>query len=205
VRKFSNRIGSIIGVTGGFYAVRRSLALEEWDPAFPPDFYAALRSIEEGFRVIEDERVVARYYTPKSDRDEMNRKVRTITRGMWALFSNAKLLNPFRYGLPAIQLVSHKILRWITPFLLMLCFAASVILWLDGLSQFYTAIFWLQAFLYGFGTISLIFVWKLNVGSSVLRTGAMSMLFNIAIFLSWKNILMGKKIVAWEPTARSPR
>ena len=202
VRKFSSRIGSLIGVTGGFYAVRRSLTIGGWDPAYPPDFYAALRAIEARFKVIEDNRVVARYYTPISDKDEMDRKVRTITRGMWALFSNAALLNPFRYGMVAIQLISHKLFRWLTPFFLLVCLAVSAVLWFVGLSYIYFVIFWLLICFYGLCTTAYLTVYKMEFGSLVMKIPAMWMLFSVAILLSWKNLFMGKKIIIWKPTAR---
>ena len=203
VRTISNQIGSIIGVTGGFYAVRRALTTGGWNPSFPPDFYVALKAIEEGFRVVQDDRVVARYHTSKSDKDEINRKVRTITRGMWALFSNVKLLNPFCYGLASIQLISHKILRWLTPFFVLICLITSFVLLRHGLSPFYTMAFWIQACFYGFSIAAFFIERYWNINSSVLRFPAMLIFFNIVILLSWKNIITGKKFIIWEPTKRN--
>ena len=130
VRKYTSRIGSIIGVTGGFYAVRKEVAKGGWNPAFPPDFYVAIRSIKRGLRVIEDPRVKAYYRTAAKEWDELQRKVRTINRGMHALFgiSNRNLFNPLKYGLVSFELLSHKLFRWMTPFVLISLFLSSLML-----------------------------------------------------------------------------
>src|SRR5690606_12351920 len=46
---------------------------------------------------------------------EYRRKVRTMKRGMETLWHKRHLLNPFRYGLFAWMLFSHKVCRWLIP------------------------------------------------------------------------------------------
>ena len=56
-------------------------------------------------------------YVPRTTslKREFKRKVRTITRGMETLWYKRALLNPFRTGVYAWMLFSHKILRWALP------------------------------------------------------------------------------------------
>jgi hypothetical protein len=46
---------------------------------------------------------------------EYGRKVRTMARGLATLNYKRSLLNPFRYGLFAWMLWSHKLARWLVP------------------------------------------------------------------------------------------
>lgn len=203
VRKFANRIGSMIGVTGGFYAVRRVVAEGPWNAAFPPDFFAALRAIKLGFRVIEDPRVVACYYTAASGRGEMDRKIRTITRGMWAMLGNCELLNPFRYGFVSFQLFSHKLMRWLTPIFFLCCLFSNAVLALAGESLFFGVTFVLQLIFYFLSIVSFFRLYYTERYSRVVRVPAMWLMFNLSLLISWKNLLTGKKIVKWAPTVRN--
>ena len=51
-------------------------------------------------------------------RQEFERKVRTLIRGMTTLFAYGRLLNPLRYGGFAFAFASHKVMRWMAPFFL---------------------------------------------------------------------------------------
>lgn len=201
VRRLTTKVGSLIGVTGGFYAVRIEIAKGGWNPAFPPDFYVALRTIKRGLRVIEDDRVKAYYKTSSKEWDELPRKVRTITRGMTALFSKANrtLLNPFKYGLITLELFSHKIFRWMTPFFLVFLFFFNILA-LNS-HPFLKWILCLQIMFYLVGII-------LYFGPAVLRkSGIFKIIFyfmiaNVSIVLSWFGFLTGKRYVKWQPTKR---
>jgi glycosyltransferase involved in cell wall biosynthesis len=201
IRSFTSKVGSLIGVTGGFYAVRRELAEGGWDPAFPPDFYVALKSLKMGFRVVEDSRVTARYYTPASDTMEMERKIRTITRGMAAFFSNMGLLNVFKYPMVSLQLVSHKLLRWAAPLFFIICFVSSGALAYRNL-LFYQIIFGIMAFFLCIGTLGVFFGSITGLLGRLFLLPRVFIVFNLAIVISWKNLLTGKRIVKWTPTVR---
>ena len=55
----------------------------------------------------------------KDPRQEFDRKVRTVLRGMTTLFEHPGLLNPLRAGVFAFELWSHKVLRWLAPVFLL--------------------------------------------------------------------------------------
>lgn len=204
VRNFTTRGNTLIGVTGGFYAVRRSIAGQGWDPAFPPDFYVALKSIKMGYRVVEDERVLAYYNTPSTGQEEIKRKIRTITRGMWALFSNAELLNPKAFGFVSIQLISHKLMRWLTPVYFLTIYFANTGLWLNQTSNFYTAMFYFQTVFYTLTIPSYYLVYHKEVKHlKFIKLPALWIMLNTCILCSWKNFFMGRKIEKWTPTVRT--
>jgi hypothetical protein len=59
--------------------------------------------------------------------------VRVIIRAWRAFIYMKELLNPFRYRFYAIQLFSHKILRYLVVFPLLTLFFVSPFLWKNGL------------------------------------------------------------------------
>lgn len=201
VRHFTSKIGSMIGVTGGFFAMRAEIAHGGWNPAFPPDFYAALRTIKRGLRVIEDDRVKAYYKTASRAWDELPRKVRTINRGMSALFasSNRSLLNPFRYGFIAIQLFSHKVLRWLSPVFFLILFVSNALICLDSPFLFFAFIG--QLCLY---SIALAAFWgyKPKRLQSFFNLSHYFLMANIALVQAWAEFFIGKRYIKWQPTKR---
>jgi cellulose synthase/poly-beta-1,6-N-acetylglucosamine synthase-like glycosyltransferase len=201
VRRFATKFGSLIGVTGGFYAVRRQIAKGGWNPAFPPDFYIALRCLKKGYRVIEDSRVKAYYRTAGRENEELVRKIRTLNRGMQALFSsnNIKLLNIFKYRMTALELLSHKVLRWTTPIFLICILITSLILSATSITWF--MVLWSQVIFYLVGLA----VYFYQGRFSELKTAKLIryfMMANMAILIAWFEFLAGKKYVMWQPTKR---
>jgi hypothetical protein len=155
--------------------------------------------MKRGMRVIEDSRVKAYYKTAAKDWDELPRKVRTINRGMHALLSksNRTLLNPFSYKFMALQLFSHKLLRWLTPFLFLSIFFSN--LFLLEWSPVFKLMFFFQVLFYIGAILSVVFrsdAWSLM---KLLRYFAIA---NIAIVKAWVEFFIGRKYVAWQPTKR---
>lgn len=201
VRKYTSRISSIIGVTGGFYAVRREIAKGGWNPAFPPDFYVAIRSIKRRLRVIEDSRVKAYYKTAAKEWDELPRKVRTINRGMHALFaiSNRTLMNPFKYGIVSLELISHKLFRWMTPFFFVVLLVSTIALFETSILARYLLI--PQIGLYLLAAVA--FFSSKKIGEMApFKLANYFVIANMAILQAWGEFLMSKRYVMWQPTKR---
>ena len=201
VRSRANRLGSLIGVTGGLYAVRRELTQGGWDPAYPPDFHAALCAIENGQRAVEDERVLAFYTTTPSPRREFERKVRTMTRGMWALLGHRRLLNPLRYPGTALQLVHHKLMRWWMPFFLLSLLLANVVLSWQRPWPF-LALGLAHGMVYLLGALALGGKGPEKL-AELARGPAFLLLFNAALLLAWWNLVTRRRFEVWAPTARA--
>jgi hypothetical protein len=83
-----------------------------------PDFLSVLRTVEQGFRAITEPTAIGTMTSVKDNKREFERKVRTLIRGMTTLFAHPHVLNPFRFGVIAFEMLSHKLLRWTVPFAL---------------------------------------------------------------------------------------
>jgi cellulose synthase/poly-beta-1,6-N-acetylglucosamine synthase-like glycosyltransferase len=126
IRRSESRVGSVVGVTGAIYAIRREL----WE-ALPPDtilddVLVPMRIARGGQRVVFEPRARAYDGAAASPAGEFARKVRTIA-GNFQLMGREHWLLGF--GNPLwLQTVSHKGLRLLTPALLALALAANLLL-----------------------------------------------------------------------------
>jgi cellulose synthase/poly-beta-1,6-N-acetylglucosamine synthase-like glycosyltransferase len=127
IRRLESAVSSIVGASGSIYAMRRSLC-HPFPATLAPDFWSVLRCVEQGFRAVSTPRAIGSMTAVSSVRDEFSRKVRTLVRGMTTLGAHAGLLNPFRHGIFAVELWSHKVLRWLVPLLLAIALMANVAL-----------------------------------------------------------------------------
>ena len=126
IRKSESLFDSPVGVYGGFYAIRRQLATPLPAGIILDDMFQPLSIIRQGYRSVLDPQ--ARVYDkwPDQINHEFHRKVRTLA-GNFQLFQLAPFaLTPQNRVL--FQLLSHKVLRLIVPYLFILLFASSLIL-----------------------------------------------------------------------------
>jgi cellulose synthase/poly-beta-1,6-N-acetylglucosamine synthase-like glycosyltransferase len=125
LRLAETRVGSIVGVDGGVDAIRREL-YQPMRADQLPDFVTPLNVAEQGYRVVYEPAAVLTEDSLSEGSKEYRMRVRVSLRAFWALWDKRGLLNPFRYGLFAWQLWSHKLLRYLAFVPLA---AAAVINW----------------------------------------------------------------------------
>ena len=98
VRALETRVGSIVGASGCFYAIRRHLHLIEVPPALSRDFASALTAREHGLRAVSVEAALCLVPRTASLMREFRRKIRTMARGLATLWYKRHLLNPSGTG-----------------------------------------------------------------------------------------------------------
>ena len=107
LRAAESAFGSLIGVSGCFYAVRRS-AYRPIDPALISDFVIAMNMREQGLRTVLAPDATCYEETLGQGGHELAMRVRVALRSLNALVRQRRFLNPFHYGRFAWQLWSHK-------------------------------------------------------------------------------------------------
>jgi cellulose synthase/poly-beta-1,6-N-acetylglucosamine synthase-like glycosyltransferase len=112
LRRSETRLGSIVGVNGGIDAVRRSLYEPMRDDQLP-DFVLPLSVVARGSRVVYEPDAVLNEDTLTTAPAEYRMRVRVALRAWWALRDMRRLLNPRRHAFFAVQLFSHKVLRYL--------------------------------------------------------------------------------------------
>lgn len=192
IKKLQSRVRTLTGCSGCIYSVRKSIYTPLPDSACS-DLVEPLHVVKQGCRVVFEDRAVAYEATTKSAAEEFGMRIRVFTRGVRGLLSVGDLLKFWRHGWVSFQLLSHKILRWLLPVLLLVVLAANAMLLESPLFQ---SLFVLQVLFYLFALISLIVPlhrrWKL------LGLPLYFCTVNAAALLGMLKLLRGQKYVIWE-------
>ena len=196
VRRLEGRFHSLVGLSGSCFASRKELC-SDWSASLASDFMGALRAARRGYRSIADPSALGRFVALASPQDEMRRKIRTFLRGITVLMANLDLLNPFRHGRFAFQLASHKLLRFLAPFLLLATLISSGLLSREPL---YGLSFWAQAGFYLLAAAG--GVVKPFQHSRVVRTAYFFTMVQWAMLTAWGRYALGHQQVTWEPSRR---
>jgi cellulose synthase/poly-beta-1,6-N-acetylglucosamine synthase-like glycosyltransferase len=142
IRTCESICGSPVGVSGCFYAIRRELAVPQPAGMILDDMFQPLSIIRKGYRSVLDVHAYVYDTSPTKIDEEFHRKVRTLA-GNFQLFRLAPwTLTPRN---PVIfQLVSHKVMRLVVPYLLVLLLISTLAL--SGGSLIFAAFAALQVF-----------------------------------------------------------
>lgn len=195
---FEGRIGALLGANGAIYAIRRSA----WQP-LPPDticddFVVAMRVAAGGGKLVYEPRAIADEDTPPGIDDEVKRRIRIGIGNFQALFRYPEFL--WRAGLArSFCYLSHKVLRWIAPHLLLLALAGSTWLaWRDG-----GAWLWLAAVQWaGYAACALVYSRGAGKVPGFLRLPVFFFALNWAFLVASFRYASGKYSGTWGRTAR---
>jgi cellulose synthase/poly-beta-1,6-N-acetylglucosamine synthase-like glycosyltransferase len=195
LRMAESALGSLIGVSGCLYAVRRS-AYRAINPGLISDFVVSMKMREQSLRTVLAAGAICYEETLTRGTHEMSMRVRVAIRSINALICERQFLNPWRYGLFAWQLWSHKLLRYASPFLWLIALGAN--LSLISRSPLYTALFVCQLALILAGIVGF------ALQSRLARLGILSqpyyfLLTNMASFFAALRYARGERMVTWKP------
>jgi len=147
IRKLESASGSVVGVTGAIYAIRRELYTNMPIGTILDDVFVPMHIARMGKRVVFQSAAVARDQIFEERGREFSRKVRTLTGNYQLLRLAPWLLTPVNPLL--FRFVSHKLLRLVTPFLLICILVASAL----SAGWWYRAFFVLQLIFYTLAAI----------------------------------------------------
>ena len=189
--------GAMPGPYGGCYAVRRSLFPRLPENTLVDDLLVGLSVLKENYRAFNIPDAVV-FEDTQPDMIEQYRRRTRIAAGSFQ--------NLFRFGLciseragALFAFLSHKIMRWLTPLLLVLFFMTTVIL--SGSSYFY---FCLTAFQLIFIILSVIDIMLDRRGKKLFiqRYVTQFLLMNAALATGFVKAVRGIESGIWEPTKR---
>ena len=195
IRKHESAIGSTIGTTGAIYAMRKNLYTPPPEDTTLDDVFIPLKVVEAGYRVIFDETALALDEVAHSAGEEYSRKVRTLAGNCQMLAQFKHMLNPLRSKI-AIQLFSHKLMRLIAPFLLIIIFALNLTL-ID--KEIYKISLTTQTIFYCFAAVGIFLkkqgrVWKIFKLPYVFCT------LNISAIEGIYRFIFNKQQITWQKT-----
>jgi cellulose synthase/poly-beta-1,6-N-acetylglucosamine synthase-like glycosyltransferase len=146
IKKQEGHLGTVIGANGGIYAIRKELfrpiptGIKVMD-----DFFVTTNVLRAGKSVVYEPQAIGSEETSLDAFGEFHRKVRISQANFNLLPRYLPLLNPVR-PLVAYGFLSHKLLRWLAPFILFALLVANAVL--APASPFYSGILVAQALFY---------------------------------------------------------
>jgi cellulose synthase/poly-beta-1,6-N-acetylglucosamine synthase-like glycosyltransferase len=195
LKKHESRAGSLIGASGCLYAVRRSAYVPLYHEACG-DFIIATKMVEQGLRAIYEPDAVCTEQTNRRSDAELRMRVRVIAQTFTDLWRHRSMLNPFRSGFYAVQLLSHKVMRYLVPFFLIAIFAASAVLAPGSFS--YRMLFAAQLGGYACALLAWLLE-RVGVHSRLLVFPQYFVLANVASLIALYQFLRGERYAEWEP------
>ena len=151
LRRLESQLGLLAGVSGAFYAVRKSVFRDIPPGSYCEDVTLALFARRERYQVRWE--AGARIYERMRDPYvEFRRKVRTLVGNYQLLCQFWPLYLPWR-GRLAFTLISHKLCRLFIPLALLVVFGASVAL--APVHPFYAALLGVQVGFYTIGALGI--------------------------------------------------
>ncbi|MCL2100506.1 MAG: glycosyltransferase family 2 protein [Fibromonadales bacterium] len=187
LKALESNFGAVMGSNGALYAIRSELY-----PKLPThktvmdDFYVTAKILMKNYLCIFCKEALAFENASASKYGEFKRKVRIGRANFNFLFSFLPLLNPL-YPMKAYMFLSHKLLRWLSPFLLLAVFLCSIMLMQEHI--FYKAFF----------AVELLFVLATLLG---VRVCNYFLSMNFALFLGFCKSFFREKGGAWERVER---
>jgi cellulose synthase/poly-beta-1,6-N-acetylglucosamine synthase-like glycosyltransferase len=151
LRLMEGRLGATLTASGAIYAVRRGCFRELPKGTILEDFVTPMSARKQGFRVVYDPEALAVDFAASSVAGEFSRRVRLAVGSFRAL---GDLMRTPLKGFALLAFISHKLLRWIVPFLLVGVLAASGLL---SRFPFYRTIFAIQVLLYLWAAVGYLF------------------------------------------------
>lgn len=186
---------SLIGASGCLYAVRKA-AYEPMYAAACSDFLICTLLYRKGLRSVFEPEATCFETTNEQAGDEMRMRVRVISQTFTDLWQNRDMLNPFRSGFYAVELISHKLLRYFVPVLLLAAFLSNGALAIS--SAFFAALFALQTAFY----LAAFFGWLLELTGKRTTLFVLPLYFvlaNVASVIAFFQFLRGEQYASWEP------
>jgi len=130
LKRLESKVSSLVAANGAIYALRKNI-YEPLESTMTSDFIEPLKLFKKGYKTLYRPEAIAWESTAENSQEEFRRRVRIVTRCMYSFLKDKSLhslLNPFRYGIFAIQLWSHRILRWFSGIFLILIFLLNILL-----------------------------------------------------------------------------
>ena len=192
-----SKIGSMVGADGALYAIRRQLFRPPPDDTILDDVAIPMAVVRQGYRVVLAPHASAWEPGTRSASDELLRKSRVVAGAVLMVARGAQL--PTRPRQILFSLISHKVLRWLTPAFVLATFVGSLLLAPTG---------WIYQLVAGVHVIAVVLgllgCAKVLRRFSVLGIANYFLLVQVAAGVGLLRGLSGGQAVAWRRFSRTP-
>jgi cellulose synthase/poly-beta-1,6-N-acetylglucosamine synthase-like glycosyltransferase len=182
----------VMGVEGGCNAIRKENYAMVPANFCVDDFYVSMNVIEQGKEIVFDKEAICYEDASSLSSVEFARKVRISMGNFQNLSRYKKLLLPFWKG-SAFAFLSHKVLRWITPFLMILSLTSALLL------GFYNRVFFIIFIVQLLGVLSPL----VKINNKLYKVVSHFYLMNLALLKGFFIFIKGVESSIWQPTKRN--
>jgi poly-beta-1,6-N-acetyl-D-glucosamine synthase len=212
IRQSESDIHSTVAATGHFMALRRKLLRPIPIYVILDDFYLAMMTIRQGYRVISEPKAIVWERPTQSMGDEVNRR-RRLTAGRFQIISMSREYLPYLPVLLKFQVISHKFLRLAIPHLMIAALLLNLLfVMLSMISE--VSPFWkilmvaaliLQGIFYALAIAGKVLFGRLAGRSKLIKILMLPYYLcatNFAGIAGLANFMTGKKSVLWQQASR---
>lgn len=126
IKKFEGMMDLLIGGNGALYAIRKELYTDlPTKKSIMDDFFVTTKILQKGYYCTFISSAIGAEQTSKETAGEFRRKVRIGRANFNYMLSYLPLLNPFR-PLRCYLFMSHKVLRWFSPHIMILLLLVNI-------------------------------------------------------------------------------
>ncbi len=192
--------GTMVGPFGGCYALRSDYYHEVPPKFLVDDFYIAFKALEQGGAAINDLEATCHESVPHDIKEEYRRKSR-ISAGNYQNLQTFGHLLKKPFAPLGFAFLSHKVLKWMGPFFILISYICCGILAFSGNILWYYLFIIQSVVLFGIPFLDFI-LQKLNIHLLLLRNITYFLVMNIALLEGFIKYINGIKNNVWEPPKR---
>lgn len=196
LKVLESRVHCLHSANGGVYAIRREL-FQPQPGMIVEDFQIPLALRFAGHWIVYDPAAIAVEEIAPSFQSQFERRIRLGAGNFQTLLGHPEYLNPFK-GRPVFAYWSHRVLRWLTPLLLMIALVISAALSFD---KFYLGCFLAQLVFYLLAGLGFLMK-KAGKPPGALKLPLYFCSMNLAMFFGMVRFLRGRQSAAWAATPR---
>ena len=190
LRLMESRLGVTLTASGAIYAMRRECFVPLSADTLVEDLLVPVNARRKGFRVLYDPDAIATDFASSTVAGEFTRRVRIATGSFRAL---GEILRGPLDPMTAFAFFSHKLLRWILPFLLLGMVFTSATLWEQPA---YRALFVAQLVFYIWAAVGCAFRRRIQrVRYALLAYYLLAI--HLAFLVGFMRFLTGQRGVEW--------
>lgn len=147
LKELESKLGILANGTGACMAIRKKLF--KWlDPTDDIDTTTVIDIVFQGYRVVFAKDAIAYDIPPHSIKSEFDYRIRGTSQTLMILLRRIPIKRYFRRPLLSWSLLSHRILRYLTPYFMTTILISNIFLLKEGL--LYQIFFGMQVFFYIF-------------------------------------------------------
>ena len=212
IRQSESDIHSTVAATGHFMALRRKLLRPIPVDVILDDFYLAMMTIRQGYRVISEPKAIVWERPTQSMEDEVNRRSR-LTAGRFQIISMSRDYLPSLPFLLQFEVISHKFLRLAIPYLMIAALLSNLLYVLvsmgTGFSSFLSSVMIgaliLQGIFFGLAIAGKFWFVERSKQSKLIKVLMLPYYLcatNFAGVVGLANFVSGKRTVLWQQASR---